>query len=269
MLKVDTELKETEVELRSVQQQIETEESKAAAAAGELQGLVAPCPDTIVLWQQEAAEPLKKELSNSLAELEELQRLYMQGWDEREKDWSARCSRSEQAYQERGLKVEMRLRQEASSLQLQLEEQAERAQEGTQAAEQRLANLREELRCRMDETADERNACLLLQNECNIATEDEQHARSMLAEAEAHHAEIEQSRKRDRERCEQLELQARRQRERELAELRRVEAAEASRMRSFLQQTLSTISAAATSDGSPAKSRTGDLGADAASRRDR
>merc|ERR1712023_448800 len=72
----------------------------------------------------------------------------------------------------------------------------------------------------------------------------------MLEQAEAHLADLQETRQRDRTRTEELELQARHQREREIAELRRAEAAEATRMRSFLQQTLSTISAAATLDES-------------------
>merc|ERR1712139_210335 len=146
---------------------------------------------------------------------------------------------------------------EASSLRLQLEQRAQRVREGTEAAEQKVADLRERLRDSLGEAADLRNSICLLQSECNIATEDEQHARSMLDQAEAHLAEVEQSRRRDRERSEQLELQARRQRERELTELRRAEVAEATRMRSFLQQTLSTISAAATLDESPSRTRGG------------
>merc|ERR1712129_218152 len=85
---------------------------------------------------------------------------------------------------------------------------------------------------------------------------DEQHAQVMLEQAESHHAELEEARQSDRARAEHLELQARRQRERELVELRRAEVAEAARMRSFLQQTLSTISAAATLDESHASSPT-------------
>jgi len=252
-LKLDAEARDLETELQAAQQQAQDDASKVATAAASMQSLVIPSSDTIALWRSGAAEPLKKELSGMMAELEQLQRRYAQGWDEREKDWASRVARSEEAVRESGLKVEMRLQQEASSLRVQLEEKAQQARDATQAAEQNASALQERLRESLSEVSDARNGCHLLQSECNIALEDEQHARSMFDQAEVHYAELEQSRRRDRERADHLELQVRRQRERELAELRRSEASEAVRMRSFLQQTLSTISAAATFDESPSK----------------
>jgi len=250
LLQLDVEVREREAQLREAQRFIQDDESNAALSAVALKSLPVPSPDSIASWRSDAAEPLKTELSAMLAELDQLQRRYTQGWHEREKDWMSRCSRSEEAYRTSGLNVEMRLQQEASSLRLQVEEQVQQARESTQGAEQKAGELRARLRESLSEADDSRTACRLLQSECSIASEDEQHALSILEHAEAHHSELEQTRRRDRERAEQLELQARRQRERELTELRRAEVAEAARMRSFLHQTLSTISAAASLDES-------------------
>lgn len=255
----ELEVARLEASVEAADERVVEHSAAAERLARQLNGLRIEASLSLELSRSDAAEPLKAQLYDVLARVEELQTRFRRELRDLDKDQVARCEEDTQVHDERLRESRKRFADESAVLGREV--QAERSAKGEafEAATTHASELGKALAQGRAEADDASDACRRLRDECEAAAREEARSMAALQVAEGRLAHSQEARRREQEVLVSRRSELAEEQERELTKLRRKKDQEISAMQARLHESLSSLSAVAA--GSDAGDSPGELGA--------